>query len=155
MESIASLAFTIYPYSLAAIGLCSLQGRKIFSRNWLCSDFRKDSQHHEVVRIADELVAKRIQTPVEMIEDNIGQEGRNYPALRHSLARGQHPTILHHAGLKDLPDETEDTPIGDLRRCQIQNERMRDIAPPLRKPDPLVLRKTDPPSAHPGVGSSE
>lgn len=85
------------------------------------------AQDHEIIRVADEVKSERIQLPVEMIEDDIGQKGRNYPALGRSLACGQNPAVLHHARLKELPDQTQDIPVGNLRRNQVQDERMRDV----------------------------
>jgi|GEM_PF-1396006 hypothetical protein len=45
-------------------------------------------QDHEVVRVARERMTALIQHPVEVVQDDVGQQGQERPALGHALPRG-------------------------------------------------------------------
>jgi len=85
------------------------------------------AEDNEVVSVADEVEALRMQLPIQMIEDNVSQQGRNDAPLR-SADRGRFKdTVLHHTRPEKFLDKTKYIAVGDFGSDRLQDDLMREV----------------------------
>src|SRR5262249_40263844 len=66
-----------------------------------------------IIRIPREPEASPLQLPVELIEHDITQQGRQWSALRRPLIHRTHQPAFHHPGFQKRPDQLQHAPIAD------------------------------------------
>ena len=60
-----------------------------------------------VVRIPREPETAPLQLPVELVEHDVRQQGRQRPALRRPFIHRTHQPVFHHSGLQKRPDQLQ------------------------------------------------
>src|SRR5438093_6690659 len=60
-----------------------------------------------VVGVAYESVSASLQLPVQIVQHEVRQQGRQRSALRRPFIRWTHQPVLHHSGVDERPDELE------------------------------------------------
>ena len=68
-----------------------------------------------VIRVTAKAVTPSGQLPVEFVEHEVAQEGRERAALRRPLVHRADQAVFHHSGLEKRPDELEHTFVGHPR----------------------------------------
>src|SRR6266446_552090 len=85
------------------------------------------AEHHEIIGVTHEAVAELVELPVQMVEDDVGQQrAGNAPLGSANRGRLEH-AIFHHACAKEFLDEVEDVAVGDLSRDCFLDERMGKV----------------------------
>ena len=85
------------------------------------------AQDHKVIGVAHEAVAEFVELPVQMVQDDVGQQ-RAGDAPLGSADRGRlEHAIFHHACAKEFLDEVEDVAVGDLSRDCFLDERVGKV----------------------------
>ncbi len=81
----------------------------------------------KVVSVTDEVETSCVKLPVEMIEDDVRQEGRNNTPLRRADCGRLEDTVLHHARPEKFLDETQDVAIRDFGGHRLHDDRLRQV----------------------------
>src|SRR6266498_1844531 len=81
----------------------------------------------KVVRVAHEVKASCVQLPVELIEDDVSQEGRDNAPLRRADCSRLKDTVLHHTRPEKFLDKTQDVAVGDFGRQRLHDDRLRQV----------------------------
>ena len=76
-----------------------------------------------IVGVAHERQAPLFQFPVQLVEDEVGEQGRKRAALRSTLFRRPYQAVLQNPGVEKRPDQLEQPlvghPLGDARHQTI------------------------------------
>ena len=82
----------------------------------------RPAENDEIVGIANKPQAGLFELPIQVIEDDVGQQGGNHTALRRADGSGLEDTVLHHARGKKFFDESENVAIGNLGGDRLHND---------------------------------
>src|SRR5208337_4470110 len=85
------------------------------------------AQDHEVIGITHEAAAVLVELPVEAVESDVGQQGRNDSSLRRAERRRSKQALLHHSGLERSFDQAENVAIGDLGSHTSHDDLVGDV----------------------------
>src|SRR4051794_28188051 len=72
-------------------------------------------------------IAGVVEAPVETVESDVGEQGRNDAPLRGTERRRSELTLLHHPGLEKSFDQTENVAIGNLVGHACHDDVVRNI----------------------------
>lgn len=81
----------------------------------------------EIVGIANEAKATFVELPVEMIEDDVSEQGGENAPLRGADIGRLENTELHHARPEKFGDKTEDVAVGDIGSNGLQDDLVREV----------------------------
>src|SRR6266436_2901739 len=85
------------------------------------------AEHHKVIGVAHEAVAELVELPVQMVQDDVGQQRAGNPALRGADRGRLEHAIFHDACAKEFLDEVKDVAVGDLGRDCFLDKRMEKV----------------------------
>jgi hypothetical protein len=86
-----------------------------------------EAQYDEVLGVADEAETERVELPVQVVGDNVGQEWTNHSALRCDHGSGLKHTFVHDPRAKEFLDKVKDIAVGDLGRDCFLDKGLREM----------------------------
>jgi hypothetical protein len=85
------------------------------------------AENDEIVSVANKLQAGFFELPIQVIEDDVGQQGRDDPSLGRADVSRHADTVLHDARGKKSFDESENVAIGNFCGDCRHNDAMREV----------------------------
>src|SRR5437867_8095360 len=85
------------------------------------------AQHDKVISIAHEAVAELVELPIQMVQDDVGQQRAGDASLGSANCGGLEHAIFHHTCAKEFLDEVKDVAVGDLSRDRFLDERVGQV----------------------------
>src|SRR5438445_3437766 len=85
------------------------------------------AEHDKIIGIAHEAIAEFVELPIQMVENDVGQQRTGDPSLGSANRGGLEDTVLHDACAKEFLDEVKDVAVGDLSRDCFLDERMGQV----------------------------
>jgi hypothetical protein len=85
------------------------------------------TKHDEVIGVTHEAKAEFFEVPVEPVEDDVCQQGRDDSALRRALGGSQEPTVFKHSAAEKAFEEIEHFTICDLITNGLKDNLVREV----------------------------
>ena len=85
------------------------------------------AEHDEVISVPHKAVSGGMQPPVQTIQHDVRQQGRNHPSLRRADGRGLEDPVFHHARSEKSLQQSENVPVGHLRGYRSHDDGVRQV----------------------------
>lgn len=85
------------------------------------------AEHDEVIGVPHEAIPHLLQSPIELVQHDVGEQGTDDSALRCADRRGFEDPVVHHAGCQKLFDESQDVPVGDFLGHSVYDQSVRNV----------------------------
>ncbi len=85
------------------------------------------TQNHEVIGITHEAKAALVELPVQIVEDDVGQQGTDDPPLGGARRCRLEDALFHHSGAKKLLNQAQDVAVRHLCGQSCHDDRMGQV----------------------------
>jgi hypothetical protein len=85
------------------------------------------TEHNEVIGVAHEAQTELIEVPVEPVEDDVCQQGRDNSALGRALGGRQEPTVFKHSAAEKAFEEVEHFTVCNMISDGLKDNLVREV----------------------------
>src|SRR5919198_3488513 len=85
------------------------------------------AENHEVVGVSHEPKARVMHLPIQVVEDNVGQEWGNHPTLWSANGSGFKDSIVHHTRREKVLDKAENVAVSNTLGHRLHNDFVREV----------------------------